>query len=98
MKLYVGNLPYNISDDQLRDMFARYGTPDSARVITDRDTGQSKGFGFVEFGDDAIARAAMGLNGTEFGGRNLTVNEARPRNESGGNGGGGGGRGGRSRY
>lgn len=93
MKLYVGNLPYNISDDQLRDMFARYGTPDSARVITDRDSGQSKGFGFVEFSDDAIARSAMALNGTEFGGRNLTVNEARPRTE-----GGGGGGGGRSRY
>lgn len=90
MKLYVGNLPYNISDDQLRDMFARYGTPESARVITDRDSGQSKGFGFVEFSDDQIAKAAMALNGTEFGGRNLTVNEARPRNE--GNGGG------RSRY
>jgi RNA recognition motif-containing protein len=92
MKLYVGNLPYNISDDQLRDMFARYGTPESARVITDRDSGQSKGFGFVEFSDDQIAKAAMALNGTEFGGRNLTVNEARPRKE--GNGGGGG----RSRY
>jgi len=93
MKLYVGNLPYNISDDQLRDVFARFGTPESARVITDRDSGQSKGFGFVEFSDDEQAKAALSLNGTEFGGRSLTVNEARPRNE-----GQGGARGGRPRY
>ena len=93
MKLYVGNLAYNVSDDQLRDVFARFGTPASARIITDRDTGQSKGFGFVEFENDEEARAALSLNGTEFGGRNLTVNEARPRNQNGGNGGGG-----RSRY
>src|SRR5437667_345327 len=59
MKLYVGNLPYNISDDQLRDVFARFGTPESARVITDRDSGQSKGFGFVEFSDDEQAKAAL---------------------------------------
>jgi cold-inducible RNA-binding protein len=90
MKLYVGNLPYNISDDQLRDMFAKYGVPDSARVITDRDSGQSKGFGFVEFSDDDKAKQAMELNGTDFGGRALTVNEARPRNEASG--------GGRSRF
>jgi cold-inducible RNA-binding protein len=90
MKLYVGNLPYNISDDQLRDMFAKYGVPDSARVITDRDSGQSKGFGFVEFSDDEKAKQAMALNGTDFGGRSLTVNEARPRNEGSG--------GGRARY
>lgn len=94
MKLYVGNLPYNISDDQLRDVFARFGTPDSARVITDRASGQSKGFGFVEFSDDEQAKAALSLNGTEFGGRSLTVNEARPRAD----GPGGGGRGSRSRY
>lgn len=86
MKLYVGNLPYNISDDQLRDAFAKFGTPDSARVITDRDSGQSKGFGFVEFSNDEQAKAAMSLNGTEFGGRSLTVNEARPRNEGSGGG------------
>jgi cold-inducible RNA-binding protein len=89
MKLYVGNLPYNISDDQLHDMFLKFGTPDSAKVITDRDTGQSKGFGFVEFSSAEQAKAALSLNGTEFGGRALTVNEARPRAE--------GGRG-RSRY
>jgi cold-inducible RNA-binding protein len=94
MKLYVGNLAYNVSEDQLHDLFARFGTPDSARVITDRDSGQSKGFGFVEFSDDSAAKAAMALNGTDFGGRKLTVNEARPKNE----GFGGGGGGGRSRY
>jgi cold-inducible RNA-binding protein len=92
MKLYVGNLPYNISDDQLHDMFTKFGTPDSARVITDRDTGQSKGFGFVEFSNADEAKQAMSLNGTDFGGRALTVNEARPKNE------GGGGGGGRARY
>jgi cold-inducible RNA-binding protein len=90
MKLYVGNLPYNISDDQLNDMFTKFGTPDSARVITDRDTGQSKGFGFVEFSNADEAKQAMSLNGTDFGGRALTVNEARPKNEGGG--------GGRARY
>ncbi len=89
MKLYVGNLAYNISDDQLRDLFAKFGTPDSARVIIDRDSGRSKGFGFVEFSNDEQAKQALSLNGTEFGGRSLTVNEARPRNENGG---------GRSRY
>src|SRR5438445_9226340 len=92
MKLYVGNLPYNISDDQLRDVFARFGTPDSARVITDRDSGQSKGFGFVEFSDDEQAKQALTLNGTDFGGRALTVNEARPRAEGSGGGRSGGGR------
>lgn len=97
MKLYVGNLPYNISDDQLRDVFARFGTPDSARVITDRDSGQSKGFGFVEFSDDEQAKQALTLNGTDFGGRALTVNEARPRAEGSGGGRSGGG-GGRPRY
>ncbi len=85
MKLYVGNLAYNISDDQLRDVFARYGTPSSARVIVDRGSGQSKGFGFVEFDDEEQAKAALALNGTEFSGRKLTVNEARPRESSGGN-------------
>ena len=87
MKLYVGNLPYNISDDQLQAIFAKFGTPDSARVITDRDTGQSKGFGFVEFTNDEMAREALSLNGTEFGGRSLKVNEARPKTESVGGGG-----------
>ncbi|HYB52528.1 MAG TPA: RNA-binding protein [Thermoanaerobaculia bacterium] len=85
MKLYVGNLSYNVSDDQLRDLFARFGSPESAQVITDRSSGQSKGFGFVEFSNDEEAKAAMSLNGTEFNGRNLTVNEARPRKEASGN-------------
>jgi len=92
MKLYVGNLSYNISDDQLRDLFSRFGTPDSVSVITDRSTGQSKGFGFVEFSDDAAAREAMSLDGTEFGGRKLTVAEARPRTDRPAGGGGGRGR------
>ena len=81
MKLYVGNLPYTISDDQLSEMFAKFGTPDSAKVVVDRDSGRSKGFGFVEFSNDDQARQAMSLNGTEFGGRSLTVNEARPKTE-----------------
>ncbi|HTO75785.1 MAG TPA: RNA-binding protein [Thermoanaerobaculia bacterium] len=84
MKLYVGNLPYNASDDQLRDLFSKFGDPESARVITDRATGQAKGFGFVEFADAAQAQKAMSLNGTEFGGRTLTVNEARPKKEGSG--------------
>jgi len=92
MKLYVGNLPYNISDDQLEAMFTKFGQPDSARVITDRDTGQSKGFGFVEFSNDEQARQALTMNGTDLGGRSLKVNEARPKPEGGGGGGYGGGR------
>jgi len=80
MKLYVGNLSYNTSEDELRDAFAQYGEVASAKIITDRDTGRSKGFGFVEFNDDEAAKRAMSsLNGTDLGGRNLTVNEARPQ-------------------
>jgi RNA recognition motif-containing protein len=91
MKLYVGNLSYSTTEDDLRDAFAAYGQPESVKVIMDRDSGRSKGFGFVEFADDQQARAAMSaLNGKELGGRTLTVNEARPREE--------GGRGGRGRY
>jgi len=95
MKLYVGNLSYNTTEDDLREAFGAYGNPDSVKVITDRDTGRSKGFGFVEFSDDQAAKAAMSaLNGREIGGRTLTVNEARPREEGGGGmrGGRGGGR------
>ncbi len=92
MKLYVGNLPYNISDDQLEAMFTKFGQPDSARVITDRETGQSKGFGFVEFSNDEQAKQALTMNGTDLGGRSLKVNEARPKPEGGGGGGYGGGR------
>ena len=95
-KLYVGNLSYDTSDSKLQEMFEVYGTVQSAQVIMDRDTGRSKGFGFVEMGSDQEAQAAInGLNGKEAGGRALTVNEARPRDDrGGGRPGGGGGRGG----
>ena len=94
-KLYVGNLGYGVTDSDLAKMFEAHGTVESAQVIMDRDTGRSKGFGFVEMGSDNEAQAAIaGLNGKESGGRTLNVNEARPR-EGGGGGGGGGGRGGR---
>lgn len=86
MKLYVGNLSYETNDDDLRGLFTPFGEPDSARVITDRATGRSKGFGFVEFANNSEAAAAMAaLNGKEVNGRTLTVNEARPRNERSGN-------------
>ena len=94
-KLYVGNLPYRLRDSDLQDMFAEHGTVDSAQVIMDRDTGRSKGFGFVEMSNDQEAQAAISaLNGRDLEGRSLTVNEARPREEGGGGGGGGRGRGG----
>jgi RNA recognition motif-containing protein len=95
-KLYVGNLSYSIDDGSLQQLFAAHGTVQSAQVIMDRDTGRSKGFGFVEMGADAEAQAAIqALNGAEVEGRTLTVNEARPKTEGGGRGGyGGGGRGG----
>ena len=93
-KLYVGNLGYGVTDGELEQMFAAHGTVESAQVIMDRDTGRSKGFGFVEMKSDQEAQAAIAaLNGQEVGGRALTVNEARPKTE-GGRGGGGGGRGG----
>ena len=98
-KLYVGNLSYSTSDSDLQELFEAYGAVDSARVITDRDTGRSKGFGFVEMSNDAEAQAAIdSLNGQESGGRTLTVNEARPREERGPRSGFGGGGGGRGRY
>jgi RNA recognition motif-containing protein len=96
-KLYVGNLSYDVDSSALEQLFAAHGTVQSAQIITDRDTGRSKGFGFVEMGSDAEAQAAISaLNGQENGGRALTVNEAKPREERprGGGGGGGGGRGG----
>jgi RNA recognition motif-containing protein len=93
-KLYVGNLAYSINDGSLQQIFGAHGTVQSAQVIMDRDTGRSKGFGFVEMGSDAEAQAAIqALNGAEVEGRTLTVNEARPKTE-----GGGGGRGGRGGY
>lgn len=94
-KLYVGNLSYDVQDRDLQELFAQHGTVTSARVVTDRDTGRSKGFGFVEMGSDAEAEAAIGaLNGQEIAGRALTVNEARPKEDRGGGGGGGRGFGG----
>jgi RNA recognition motif-containing protein len=95
-KLYVGNLSYDVDSSALQELFSPHGTVDSAQIITDRDTGQSKGFGFVEMGTDGEAQAAISaLNGQEHGGRALTVNEAKPKeNRSGGGGGGRGGYGG----
>lgn len=82
MNIYVGNLPYKLSDDELREAFEVHGAVDSARIITDRETGRSKGFGFVEMADDEASKAAIeALNGQELSGRKLTVNEARPRPE-----------------
>ncbi|CAN5622217.1 hypothetical protein BH09PLA1_BH09PLA1_34510 [soil metagenome] len=95
-KLYVGNLSYDVDSSQLEQLFSAHGTVESAQVISDRDTGRSKGFGFVEMASDSEAQAAIAaMNGQEHGGRALTVNEARPKeNRAGGGGGGGGGRGG----
>ncbi|MDD2881616.1 MAG: RNA-binding protein [Rhodoferax sp.] len=97
-KLYVGNLPYSFRDEDLQQAFAAHGTVTSAKVMMERDTGRSKGFGFVEMGDDAQAQTAIeAMNGQQFGGRGLVVNEARPmeprppRSGGGGFGGGGGG-------
>ncbi len=102
-KLYVGNLAYGVNDADLQQMFAAHGSVTSAQVIMDRDTGRSKGFGFVEMGSDQEAQAAISaLNGQQVDGRSLTVNEARPKTEGGGGrggyGGGGGGGGSRGGY
>ena len=101
-KLYVGNLPYSFRDEDLQQQFGAHGTVTSAKVMMDRDSGRSKGFGFVEMGDDAQAQAAIkAMNGQQFDGRALTVNEAKPMEArpprtggGGGYGGGGGGYGG----
>ena len=96
-KLYVGNLSYNTTSSDLEQLFSQHGTVQSAEVISDRDSGRSKGFGFVEMGSDEEAQAAItALNGQQHDGRALTVNEAKPREDRGprGGGGGGGGRGG----
>ena len=95
-KLYVGNLAYSVRDESLHEAFSQFGTVTSAKVMMDRETGRSKGFGFVEMGSDAEAQAAInGMNGAALEGRAIVVNEARPREERpGGFGGGGGGRGG----
>jgi RNA recognition motif-containing protein len=100
-KLYVGNLAYSVRDDSLQQAFSEFGTVTSAKVMMDRDTGRSKGFGFVEMGSDAEAQAAInGMNGQPLEGRAIVVNEARPREERPGGfrGGFGGGGGGRSPY
>ena len=102
-KLYVGNLPYSFSDSDMQQAFGQFGTVSSANVMMERDTGRSKGFGFVEMGSDAEAQAAIkGMNGQSIGGRDLVVNEARPMEarppRSGGGGGGYGGGGGGGGY
>ncbi|NIP13790.1 MAG: RNA-binding protein [Pseudomonadales bacterium] len=79
MKLFVGNLPWSVTDQDLEDMFAPFGAVGSAKVITDRDTGRSRGFGFVEMSDDSARNAIADLNESEVSGRKLTVNEARDR-------------------
>jgi len=98
-KLYVGNLPYSFRDEDMQQAFSQFGSISSAKVMMERDTGRSKGFGFVEMGNDAEAQAAIkGMNGQSMGGRNLVVNEARPMEarppRTGGGGGYGGGNGG----
>ncbi len=93
MEMYVGNMPFSMNETELRELFEAHGTVDSVNIITDRDTGRPRGFGFVEMNDDEAARAAMAaLDNSTVGGRNLKVNEARPRNNDRGGGGGGGGR------
>jgi RNA recognition motif-containing protein len=94
MKLYIGNLSYDTTESQLQALLAAYGEVESVRILTDGDSGRSKGFGFAEFRSDEQARAAIsGLNGKDLGGRAIIVNEARPKTDSGGGRGGGGGRG-----
>jgi len=95
-RLYVGNLPYSATEQDLTDKFGEFGTVESAKLITDRHTGQSKGFGFIEMASQSEAQAAIdNLNGTEYDGRPMKVNEAKPQEKrSGRGGGGGGGRGG----
>jgi RNA recognition motif-containing protein len=98
--MYVGNLPFNATEESVRAHFAPYGQVDKVSLITDRDTGQPRGFGFVEMASADGARAMQALNGKDFGGRALKVNEAqdKPRGGGGGGGGGGGFRGGQRRY
>jgi RNA recognition motif-containing protein len=95
-KLYVGNLPFSVTEDELRDAFERHGTVGSVNVITDRETGRPRGFAFVEMDEASAADDAIrALDGSDFGGRSIRVNEAQDRRGGGGGGGGGGGRGGR---
>ncbi len=93
MNIYVGNLPYNVTDSDLRETFAQYGSVDQVNLITDKFSGDSKGFGFVEMGNNSEADAAIkALNGTDYKGRNITVNQAKPKSDRPRTGGGGGGR------
>jgi len=89
-KIYVGNLPYSATEDELRELFGAHGEVESVNLITDRETGRPRGFGFVEMASEGADAAIQAINGTEMGGRSLNVNEARPRREGGGGGGGGG--------
>lgn len=91
-KIYVGNLPFSATEPEIQELFTPHGEVHSVNMITDRETGRPRGFGFVEMDDTGADAAISALNGTDMGGRSLTVNEARPRREGGG--GGGGGRGG----
>ncbi|NBC12967.1 MAG: RNA-binding protein [Gammaproteobacteria bacterium] len=92
MNIYVGNLPYSVTDSDLRETFTQYGSVDQVNLITDKFSGESKGFGFVEMGNNAEADAAIkALNGTDYQGRNITVNQAKPKSDR-PRGGGGGGR------
>ena len=95
MNIYVGNLPFSMGDRELEALFTPHGQVSSAKIILDRDTGRSRGFGFVEMSDDDGRKAIEALNGHSLDGRDLTVNEAKPREPRGAGGGGGGGRGGR---
>jgi cold-inducible RNA-binding protein len=98
-KIYVGNCSFDVTEQQLRDVFSAYGEVNTVSVITDRDTGRPRGFAFVEMSDSSAAQAAIrGVNGTDLGGRTLNVNEAKPRTEGGGGGGRGGSGGGGRRW
>ena|SRR5690349_12903663 len=99
MKLFVGNFAFNTTEDDLRELFQAYGNVESVAVVTDRDTGRSRGFGFVEMPDRGEAeKAIQGLNGKQVGGRTLNINEARPKTDNGPRGNRGGGRGSRDDY
>ena len=93
-RIYIGNLPFSATEDQVRDLFGAHGSVESVNLISDRETGRPRGFGFVEMPDDEATAAIEALDGTMFGDRNLKVNEARPREPRRGGGGGGGGGGG----
>jgi RNA recognition motif-containing protein len=97
-KLYVGNIPFSATEDELRDLFEAHGSVESVNVITDRETGRPRGFAFIEMDEGSADAAIQALNGTDMGGRALRVNEANERRSGGGGGGRGGRGGGRGRY